>query len=101
MTLPISICPRESGKLPGGSNYELRGLSRAEAIQARLLMPDAAAVEKLSLSFAFDTPLEAVEEWYKTANSEDVAFLVNRIARLSGLWEEGGKDDAEDLPSAK
>jgi hypothetical protein len=80
---------------------EIRGLSRAEAIQVRLLINDPVALEIASIVFATGETKEAVTAWHGTARNDDVEFLVDSIARLSGLSEPEGKDDAEGSLSAK
>lgn len=98
--LPIVELPREKFELPGGEFVEVRGMSRAEALQVRAVSPDVAAVERLCLGFALDASPEEVEDWYATAPSNVVEEIVNLVARLSGLDGDAGKDDAENSPSA-
>lgn len=100
MGLPILSCPREKFELPTGEHFELRGLSRAEALQVRAASPDVEAVEKLCLQFALDATAEDVEQFYAAAPSAVVEDLVNSVARLSGLDADEGKDGAENSPSA-
>lgn len=100
MSLPISVCPHEKITLPGGGVVEIRGLSRAEAIQVRLLIKDPVALEITTISASTGEPMEAVTAWHATARNDDVEYLVDSIARLSGLSEPVGKADAEGSPSA-
>lgn len=101
MSLPISVCPRETITLPGGGELEIRGLSRGEAIQMRGLMANPQAVEIASIRYATGETEAAVTAWCQEARNDDVEFLVDAIARLSGLSADVGKDDAGDSLSAK
>ena len=95
MGLPVLQVPRDKFELPTGEFVEVRGLSRAEALQVRAVSPDVEAVEKLCLGFALDVSPEDVDEWYATAPSSVVEDLVNVVARLSGLDGDAGKADAD------
>lgn len=96
MGLPISVCPTDTVELPSGAKASIRGLSRAEALLCRAKMPDIAAVEVLTLSFTFDVTEAEAAAWHAKAHNDDVAVLMNAVAKLSGLSAAEGKADAED-----
>lgn len=99
MTLAISVCPRDTVTLPGGGTQEIRGLSRAEAIQIRGLIEDVTTLEIRCIQYATGETEEVATAWHNSARNDDVEFLIDAIARLSGLAIEDGKKDGEGLPS--
>ena len=101
MALPISICPRDTVQLPSGGTVEVRGLSRAEAVQIRSMSPDVEAMEIFSLEKGCEVSAEDARSWWTNGRNDDVEKTVDTIYRLSGLTEDTGKDGAEDSPSAK
>lgn len=95
MALPISCCQRGQIVLPSGATVQIRGLSRAEALQCRAQIPDIETVEKLSIQWACDVTEAEVNQWYATARNDDVVCMIEAIANLSGFSAELGKADAE------
>lgn len=93
MTLPVSVCPRDTVTLAGGE-VEIRSMSRAEAVKARLMMPDVEAAEVYSIECATSVSHDEAARWYRDASNDDATKLVDAIYELSGLAEETGKDDA-------
>lgn len=101
MTLPISVCPRKDVRLPSGAPAQIRGLTRAEALQARALMPDVQALERFSIGAALGAAEMEITPWYAAASNEDIAFLIDQIAEISGLNVDVGKVVAGGSHSAK
>jgi hypothetical protein len=105
--LPILVCPKATHTFQDGQTVEIRGLSRAEAIQTRTLgkNPDveagATAVEVFIIQHAIGVSEAEAKAWHGATPSGDVEKLVDAIARLSGLDPDEGKADAGDSPSAK
>jgi hypothetical protein len=95
MGLPIFQLESEPYRFSNGEETTIRSLSRAEAIQVRLVIPDVERLEVLAISFATGTPQDEVEAWIKATPSPEVDKLVKAITRLSGLDEDEGKADAE------
>lgn len=95
MSLPVSQVGRKEITLPSGAKVEIRGLSRAEALQARAKLPDVAAMECVAIAAACGVTFEEAVEWQKTARADDGEYLTDEIAELSGLSEAEGKADAE------
>lgn len=101
MTLPIRQLPTEDFTFNDGAVIPIRGLSRAESIQLRELGEDVTAVEVHCIKAATGATEEEAKAWHASAPNDDIEQLINAIARLSGLDNDVGKDDAGALPSAK
>ncbi len=101
--LPILVCPRATHTFKDGQTVEIRGLSRAEAIQVRAMVRDEkyAEAEAFVIEKAVGIPADVAANWHSISPSEDVEGLVDAVSALSGLREEEGKADAGDSPSAK
>lgn len=101
MTLPIRQLPRGEFMFKDGTLLPIRGLSRAEAIELRGLGDDITRLEILCIKAATGVSEEEAEAWHLATPNNEVEELVNEIAKLSGLDDTEGKDDAEDSHSAK
>jgi hypothetical protein len=100
MSLPIRQLPRGEYRFKDGTVLPIRGLSRAEALQLQGLGSNVTRLEILCIKAATDVTEEAAEEWHKTTPNEEVAELVDEIAKLSGFDVDTGKDAAGGLHSA-
>lgn len=100
MTLPVRQLPRDEFKFRDGTILPIRGLSRAEALQLRTLDGDVAQIEIHTIKAATDTTEEEATAWHSTTPNDEIAELVDAIAKLSGFDLDSGKDDAEGLLSA-
>lgn len=109
--LPILACPRAIHTFEDGQTVEIRGLSRAEAIQTRCLkLPDGSEpdveqrgilVEVFIIEHSIGVTAAEAQAWHNTSPSGDVERLVDAVARLSGLDPDQGKAAAGDSHSAK
>lgn len=98
--LPIRQIPCEDFWFEDGQCVDIRGLSRAEALQLRTLGEDVTAIEIHCLVAGTGCTKEEAEAWHAATSSAEVEALINAIARLSGFDPDEGKAVAEDLPSA-
>lgn len=100
MTLPIRQLPRDEFTFKDGTKLSIRGLSRAEALQLQGLGNDLPRLEILCIKAATDVSEEEATAWHKATPNDEIADLVDQIARLSGFDVDTGKDDAGGLHSA-
>ncbi len=101
MGLPIFQLESEPYTFSNGETVTIRSLSRAEAIQVRMVIPDVERLEILAIAASTGTPEDEVKAWMEATPSREIERLVSAITRLSGLDEDEGKDDAEASHSAK
>lgn len=96
MTLPRSACPTGKVTMSSGEVVSVRGLTRTEALHVRetYRKGGVVAMEQQTLAYAFDVELDDVVAWYATADNGDVDKLSAKIAQLSGLDGDEGKDGA-------
>lgn len=97
----IGVCPRGTATLPSGESVEVRGLSRAEALQVQQASPDVRKVEILVIMAGCDVDEPSATSYWTATRQDDVEELVNAISKLSGLSEDEGKAAAVDSPSAQ
>lgn len=98
--LPIRQIPGEEFWFEDGQCLQIRGLSRAEALQLRAHGDDVTAIEIHCLMAGTGCTEEEAVAWHAATSSAEVEALINAIARLSGFDPDEGKAGAEDLPSA-
>lgn len=96
MGLPVIQLPYTSHIFSNGEAIQIRGLSRAEALQ--ITGSDPKVIETRTIAFATGTPVEETERWLESTPQQDVRELFDAIIRLSGLDGESGKDAGEDSP---
>lgn len=100
MSLPIRTLPQGEFRFKDGTILPIRGLSRAEALQLRGLGDDVARLEILCIKAATNVTEEEATAWHSSTPNDEIAELVDEIARLSGFDLGEGKADAEGLHSA-
>lgn len=98
--LPIVQLPREDFTFKDGTILQIRGLSRAEALQLQGLTNDVLAVEILCIKAATGVNEDEAKAWHSATPNDEVERLINAVAKLSGLDGASGKADAEGLHSA-
>jgi len=100
MTLPVRTLPQGEYRFKDGTTLPIRGLSRAEALQLRGLQDDIVKLEILSIKAATNVTEEEATAWHSATPNDEVAGLIDEIAKLSGFDMDTGKADAEGLHSA-
>jgi len=76
----------------GGETVSVRGLSRAEAVQATALL--ATSVEEMEIfiiSVVFGVEIDEAADWYASASQGGAGVILDAVADLSGLDEASGK----------
>lgn len=74
----------------GGQIFEVRGLTRGQAARFKQMVDEKAPlseIEILVLSYATDTPIDEVREWYEKVEQWVVEELSAHIRRVSRLDE--------------
>ncbi len=98
--LPVRTLPQGEFRFKDGTILPIRGLSRAEALQLRGLGDDVIRLEILSIKAACNVTEDEARAWHSSTPNDEIADLIDEIARLSGFDIDSGKADAEGLHSA-
>jgi hypothetical protein len=94
--------PERSVEIPGVGTVRVRGLTRAEAVEAKRAGDDVAALEQKIIFFGLvDPPLSEseVESWYSSAPAGEVDLIVNTIVDISALEEGAPKSGVPEVRS--